>query len=112
MRLALDEVAAVELEDASHGGLPLLGLLVVRVELLHRERCRVHVPPHYDLPPRRDPSPPSALVRPSEPPPSPLSAVAAASHATLALCPMSPPPPHFARPPALCPRSGSAIARR
>ncbi|BAT15151.1 Os11g0662950, partial [Oryza sativa Japonica Group] len=54
---ALDEVAAVELEDAGHGGLPLLGLLVVRVELLHRERCPVHVPPHHDLPPRRRPLP-------------------------------------------------------
>uniref|UniRef100_I1Q569 Uncharacterized protein n=1 Tax=Oryza glaberrima TaxID=4538 RepID=I1Q569_ORYGL len=41
MPTVLDEVAAVELEDAGHGGLPLPGalpgLLVVRVELLHRE---------------------------------------------------------------------------
>ncbi|BAS79102.1 Os02g0541150, partial [Oryza sativa Japonica Group] len=54
---ALDEVAAVEREDAGHGGLPLPGLLVVRVGLLHRERRRVHVPPQHDLPPRRRPLP-------------------------------------------------------
>jgi hypothetical protein len=51
---ALDEGAAVEREDAGHGGLPLAGDLVVRVGLLNREAGGVHVPPHHDLPlPRR-----------------------------------------------------------